>query len=451
VKTGLAATTDYWLRCYEAAATSMAFNGYHPSLSELGGNAWTGFWVSSTSQGEIVVTKPASAVPNAAPVCDVHAERTQISGQRITGSAAGVVDRPIYKIMIEPDTRVFEGGMPAQYRVPPYTIEGYDEAAGGWHELGIALPVPSASIDGERSSYGGATIYFQNKPGQNVTAIRARGGFTTTSVPVELGGLPAPTLTATQIPTVRTHVRSVGLETGPFALEANATATETIDFSIFDRQNTRITDTHPLAQAYDYVYFTDINGRLITGLYDPAGSTAITTGPEGTNPATPNTARSIITNDTDAGTDYHLNPRISLDQTISPPALKGVAVRGRYLLGGTATTGITLSKLQNDLQIPAEIARISDTNAAVYRIDAVGVDAAKQPWTIVVTQYRALVGSANLPLATIQNQLPNFRQELQGGNLRIAGDQLAGAAPRAVVQVITASGTRVGPMYAPIR
>lgn len=397
---GLSPSADYWMRCYDQGFSQVAFNGYFPQQSDLGGGIvdgqGAGFWVTSNDQGVVSVLRPSGASVNDG-TCDVHRTENSVTAKRITGAATknGVNERPIYRVDIAAQTRVFDSALPDQFRIPSFLIEGVD-ASGQWRTIGTVLPSTSVQKpDGKNEArLGGTDFLFQNKVGENIQRLRVSGGFSTASNEIVLNDLNAPTITAKQINNGNGNNREF---VGPATVEANGVMQREILPTLTDSTGAVITDQSPLAEAYDLIYFRDENGRLITNMYSETGSTVISRYKTSSLTDTPSTRNIFLsTTDRNAGLTSVFG-NIELDEHIAggplPAEAKVSFYAKQYAVSGSVASGVSVN--DGFARTPTS----TQPFAPVYRTNTT----TPNPATVAVLNYRTLVSADELPRDSINN------------------------------------------------
>ncbi|MBV7696578.1 hypothetical protein [Streptomyces sp. TRM70350] len=440
---GLLPNTDYRLVCYDPRYKDVRFNGRKPRPEEVGANP-VGFWRTSDDKGQIVALRSNGQGPDQG-VCDVGVaspkEEDLVKARQITPrpqSGTSGDTTPIYKLSVQPRTRLYDAldgstpgvdqAVPDAVRMPPYLVEGHD-ASGKWTKVGTVLPASAPVIDmeGRKVTYGGATFYFQNKSGQNITHLRVSGGYTGlgwASQVIDLGNVPAPTVTTNDVDDVHVRVTSnpVNGKNGTVSLEANGAVQEQLDITAYAKDNHLIDPSEPkLGEVYDSIYYLDEYDRLITGMYDPHGSWSVTPERGSTmnsgvlmprNTAQARTADSpmqayLSTNDRSAG-EVEIRPRLGFDVTESsdPDHLTVRPTTKEYAFANTLKAGLKIERSGATFDAADPATHGAGQVAPVYRLKATFTSASDRPFSVALTRYRAITAATELPRNDMQQCAP---------------------------------------------
>ncbi|MFF6984681.1 hypothetical protein ACFZAV_45260 [Streptomyces sp. NPDC008343] len=447
---------DYWFRCYDKQMSQLSFNGYTPKPEEINGDVVNGktkaFWVTSDDNGTISVLRPSSASSQGGP-CDIHAAPNEITAKRITGASKkfGVNERPIYRVDIKEKKRIFDSAAPGSFRIPPYTVEGKD-ASGNWRKVGTVLPSSTTAANGSEVTYGGTDFLFQNKPGETITHLRVAGGYGVPSNEIPLAELPEPTVTMNDIADMAVKPTS---SSGRVSLEANGSAQEELKMRLFDQNGSEIPATGPLADVYDSVYFRDENGKLITGMYERDGASAVThqrgatinTGGVAAAGAPDKKSAFLSTTDAAAGLSW-ITPNLDLDDHSDTAQISTAYVAPKHAMEGSISSGVPI--FQGAKQISA--APASPSAAPMYRVEASGADAVDNPSSVAVFRYQAMVPSEELPRKNIQaDNVAALPMAEQAGTLKLQSTADLTKIENLMsmtLSAVTKHGTAVGPYRA---
>jgi hypothetical protein len=185
-----------------------------------------------------------------------------VTAERLTGD---FMQSSVYRITIPGYERSYSV-LPPEIVVPGYRVRGRD-AAGTWTDVGRVVPVASPHIDRERQVvvYPEAIFYWENRPGGDQYAAFEIVGHR----PIELADANQPPADLTQFPvTSLTAIGGTVVAGGDPAVEANGVAQEPVNIKMKANGATVNPDDDPaLNRLYDYVYFRDQGGDLVTNLY----------------------------------------------------------------------------------------------------------------------------------------------------------------------------------------
>lgn len=454
---GLLPDTDYWFRCYDSGFKDVRVNGRKPPSEALGTDG-SGFWRTSDSKGRIIALRSTGSGPHDG-VCDIRvasakgdAVARQITQGNVEGDPDGHGDdmAAVYKVSIPSRDRVYDAvdsanpgvdrAVPDAIRIPPYLVEGRD-ASGKWVKVGTVLPASAPMVDAAagKVTYGGATFYFQNKRDQHITDLRISGGYTglgSDSQVIHLKDLAKPTLSSKDISDFHVAVTSnpINNQNGIVTLDANGAVQEKLTVTATAKGDHHQIDPSEanLGSVYDDIYYTDEYGRLVTGMYDPDGSWAVT--PEAG--ATENQALGVAGTAGDDPTHAYLSTtdRSGGQTNITPTFMGGDGVthgplqirpvtRPYVFSGASLDAGLNIKTLGETTVFPANPAetRGSETLAPVYRLKASGTGASDRPFSVALTRYRAITAARDLPRSDMQQCAPDaVTVEVKTDKLKVA-------------------------------
>ncbi|MFD7860316.1 hypothetical protein ACFV6B_39490 [Streptomyces microflavus] len=206
----------------------------------------------------VVITKSATYKGDQFPSMEV---------QKLTGSS---VARPVYKVTIPEVKRKFES-LPADLKVSPYVIHGRGISPDSSQEIGKVLPVANPVVDRAEKTitYPKANFFFEYPEGYfpqyYLTVSDDAGGQQTQ----EISRAPGPPADLKQ--SAVTSISAAPATGDP--VPANGVAQEGLKLKLVADGETVSPDHRAdLNELYDYLYFRDANGELITGMYEGPSS-----------------------------------------------------------------------------------------------------------------------------------------------------------------------------------
>jgi hypothetical protein len=255
--TGLRPNTDYQMSgCSADIPQEITINGRRYNYeSQINGKA---VWLRSSETGEIVFTSPNKFTPFS---CMFRAAQLDSKVTRLTGDAGD----PVFRVDIAPSMQVFDGDIPANVPMMPYEVWGID-GSGGSHEIGKVMPISRPEVDRAAKSItaGGATFYFENKQKYTKLEVRGQG-----EALLDLSQANAP-----KPPTgLQDRITSIAIAPLTQAVTSNGLAQEPMKLKLLKSGHVvNPADEPELAKLYDYVYYRDDVGNLITGMYGDSSS-----------------------------------------------------------------------------------------------------------------------------------------------------------------------------------
>ena len=259
---------EYKLTCsrYDGMSGQVTVNGIRYDSSAF----TTGEIYSKTdSRGKFAF----QADPNFKIECQSWARfMSEVDAKRLTGPVAA---KPVYKVTMPQFQRSFDK-LPTEVPVTAYTVSGKD-AGGSWREVGKLVPVGKPDVDRDKKliTYQEASFFFENTDGApQYTELKVSDGSSIDRT-VNLATVPGPPADLSQTPiTSITSAAATGLP-----VPGNGAAQEALKLKLTASGEVVNPDDRPdLARLYDYLYFRDSTGALVTGLYkSPAdgGYTAV--------------------------------------------------------------------------------------------------------------------------------------------------------------------------------
>lgn len=207
---------------------------------------------------ETTVCSPASVVEAK------DRDATPLTGTRLT--AVSLSDQ-VFRFSIQAAQNMTQtpGWLPYEVMVEPYRVE-VDRGDGVWEGYGILLPQEAPIVEGNSYRPGAASFYLQPSAEYPISRVRYAWRDWTSPV-VSLMDLPEPSEPGLNTPT-SVAISTTTIPGAAVSMPGNGTVQERLRVTL---NGTNVPD-----EAYRYVYFTDAQNRLITGLEDPKGTTTVT-------------------------------------------------------------------------------------------------------------------------------------------------------------------------------
>ncbi|MBX9399549.1 RICIN domain-containing protein [Streptomyces sp. TRM72054] len=245
-------------------------NGPEPGKVTVNGRSYTWQqmysqqnWVTTNSRGQVVFESPSKF---GSVDCSF---RPALPSAKVTRLTSEIVERPVYRIELPEQTRVFDGELPADIPVAPYSVAGLEKATGNgggatWRPVGKVMPISAPKIDrsAKRVTFGAATFYYQDEPGKaELTKLRISGPYSgEKELELAKAAPPPDDLLLSQslkvTPATKQPVTANGLSQEPLKLKIVHGS---------DDEPYRPDDPKK-GWLYNYVYFVDGQDKLITNL-----------------------------------------------------------------------------------------------------------------------------------------------------------------------------------------
>lgn len=221
--------------------------------------------------------------------------------------------QPTYRIDIPAVTKTWSGTAPDRLAIEPTTVQAL--RGGTWEKLGTITPNSAASFGDGTITFGESSFYFRDRPGvEQATALRLTGGWLGDAKVPSFQDAPAPTIDLDGQSASQLALSSWGGgSSGTSALVPNGIDGDTVEVSV------RVGSQHaakdgPYGALYDYVYFEDRNGNLLTGLDSTTAPvvSVVKTRHGDTVPQTANSSHFVYVSTRSTSGNQIINPRLTV-------------------------------------------------------------------------------------------------------------------------------------------